>query len=60
MLVSTHTARRSAATNLVLDGVNFKTVADLGGWHRLETLQIYLRCSGLDTAIVAKDIAFFH
>lgn len=60
MLVSTHTARRSAATNLVLDGVNLKTVADLGGWHRLETLQIYLRCSRLDTAIVAKDIAFFH
>lgn len=57
--VTTHTARRSAATHLVLQGVNLKIIADLGGWERIETLRSYLRASGLDSAEVAKDLDFF-
>lgn len=58
--VTTHTARRSAATNLYLDGVSLKMIADLGGWSDLKSLRTYLRASGLDTAQVAKDLDFFN
>lgn len=57
--VTTHTARRSAATNLYLDGVSLKMIADLGGWTDLQSLRTYLRASGLDTAQVAIDLDFF-
>lgn len=57
--VTTHTARRSAATNLYLDGVSLKMIADLGGWKDLQSLRTYLRASGLDTAQVAVDLDFF-
>ena len=57
--VQTHTARRSAATNLYLQGVSTKIIADLGGWDNEQTLNVYLRASGLDTAILAKDLDFF-
>lgn len=60
MFVTTHTARRSAATHLALQGVNLKIIADLGGWEKVETLRTYLRSSGLDSAEVAKDLAFFR
>ncbi len=42
-LVTTHTARRSAATNLYLEGASLKTIADLGGWENIEMLRVYLR-----------------
>ncbi len=58
--VTTHTARRSAATHLALQGVNLKIIADLGGWEKVETLRTYLRSSGLDSAEVAKDLEFFQ
>ena len=58
--VTTHTARRSAATNLYLDGVSLKMIADLGGWKDLQILHTYLRASGLDTAQVAVDLDFFN
>lgn len=57
--VTTHTARRSAATNLYLEGVSLKMIADLGGWKDLQSLRTYLRASGLDTAQVAVDLDFF-
>ncbi|MCB0631217.1 MAG: site-specific integrase [Lewinella sp.] len=57
--VTTHTARRSAATNLYLEGASLKMIGDLGGWRDLQTLRTYLRASGLDTAQVAVDLAFF-
>ncbi|MCB0651557.1 MAG: tyrosine-type recombinase/integrase [Saprospiraceae bacterium] len=58
--VTTHTARRSAATNLALQNVNIKIIGDLGGWTDIRTLRIYLRASGLDSALVAKDLEFFN
>jgi integrase len=57
--VTTHTARRSAATNLALQNVSIKIIADLGGWRDIDTLRNYLRASGLDSALVAKDLEFF-
>ena len=57
--VTTHTARRSAATNLRLQGASLKTIADLGGWKDVQSLQLYLRASGLDSARLARDLEFF-
>lgn len=58
--VCTHTARRSAATNLALQNVSLKLIADLGGWERVETLRLYLRASGIEAAKAAKDLDFFQ
>ena len=57
--VTTHTARRSAATNLYLEGADLETIARLGGWKKLETLKIYLKASGLDISQNAKKLDFF-
>ena len=59
-LVTTHTARRSAATNLYLQGVSLKTIADLGGWHSVKSLMVYLRASGMDSARLAAKLDFFQ
>lgn len=58
--VRTHTARRSAATNLAMQGVPLDFIAKLGGWKKLETLKKYLLASGLDVAMVAAEYEFFR
>lgn len=57
--VCTHTARRSAATNLSMQGVPLNFIAKLGGWVQLETLRKYLLANGLDVAQVVSDYSFF-
>lgn len=59
MYVTTHTARRSAATNLHLQGADLKVIASLGGWQSEKTLKAYLLAGGLDLAQKAADMAFF-
>jgi hypothetical protein len=44
---------------MYLQNVSLKLIADLGGWSRIETLKLYLRASGLETAIMATDLEFF-
>lgn len=58
-LVTFHTARRSAATNLRLEGASLKTIAGLGGWGQLSTLETYLSASDMDSAILAEKLDFF-
>ncbi len=58
--VTTHTARRSAATNLALAGVQIDTIAKLGGWEKISTLKAYLRASGVDVARAAVHLEFFR
>jgi site-specific recombinase XerD len=57
--ITSHTARRSAATQLMLQGVPLGDIMKLGGWKKLQTLQLYLRASGLDVARVAQNYDFF-
>lgn len=57
--VTTHTARRSAATNLYLEGMDLETIARIGGWKQLQTLKLYLRASGMEVAQNAKKFKFF-
>ncbi len=60
MYVTTHTARRSAATNLHLQGADLKVIASLGGWQSEKTLKAYLLAGGLDLAQKAADMEFFQ
>lgn len=58
--ITMHTVRRSTATNLYLSGeFSIKTIADLGGWENIKTLQIYLRCSNMDSAKLAAKSDYF-
>ena len=57
--VTTHTARRSAATNLFLHNVSLGIIAKLGGWKSSDSLRKYLLASGLENALFAKDLDFF-
>lgn len=59
-LVTTHTARRSAATNLYLSGMELKIISQLGGWKSEQALRSYLLASGLDVAKLALDNPFFN
>ena len=58
-LVTTHTARRSAATNLLLDGVPISEIMQLGGWKNEATLRHYLLAGGIQLARLSADRAFF-
>ncbi|WP_421795493.1 hypothetical protein [Haliscomenobacter sp.] len=56
--VRTHTARRSAATNLAMGGATLDFICKLGGWKKLGVLKKYLLASGLDVAKVAVVVNF--
>lgn len=58
--VTTHTARRSAATNLALQNVNEKIIADLGGWQSVQSLRTYLRNTAIESARAVRDLPFFR
>lgn len=58
--VTTHTARRSAATNLALSGMSLESIMKLGGWKEIRTLQLYLRASVMDIAKSAESHPFFQ
>ena len=57
---TTHTARRSAATNLFLQGVPLAEVAQLGGWSSEKVLRTYLLAGGIELATVSADRDFFQ
>lgn len=57
--ITSHTARRSGATNLYLQGVPDKVIMDLGGWRKVETFRSYIRLTRLESANKAMDYAFF-
>jgi integrase len=59
-LVTFHTSRRSAATNLRLGGASLKLIADLGGWGNIKSLQTYLLASRMDSAESARMMHFFQ
>lgn len=49
--ISTHTARRSGATNMYLAGIDTKIIMALGGWKKIETFLKYIRVTQLETAL---------
>lgn len=58
-LVTSHTFRRSAATNLYLQGIPLRSIQQLTGHSSLESLERYLRVSGEENADRLSGIDFF-
>lgn len=46
-------------TVIRLGGVPLGDIMKLGGWKKLQTLQLYLRASGVDVARIAEGYDFF-
>lgn len=58
-LVSMHTARRSAATNLDMQGMSQHGIKMLGGWKNISTLAIYFRSGNMEIAEKAEQFDHF-
>lgn len=58
--VTFHTARRSAATNANLAGMDLQKIAGMGGWKKLSTLSVYLKASNEVSARHAASHPFFR
>ena len=58
-LISTHTSRRSGATNMWRAGVPIKVIMDLGGWTSEEAFRKYLKISKQESAYLAAGHEFF-
>ncbi len=58
-LVSSHTARRSAATNMVLDGIPWDKIMPLTGHSSRETFAVYIRVNKTQNALDLAKHSFF-
>ena len=58
-LVSSHTFRRSAATNLYLQGVSLRSIMQLTGHSSIAMLEKYLKVGGEENASRLADNPFF-
>jgi integrase len=59
-LVSSHTARRSFATNAAIAGIPLQEIMKFTGHKTVSTLLIYLRNTGIETAIAYAGHEFFQ
>lgn len=57
--ITSHTARRSAATNLYLQGLPLKDLSHLLGHTKTSQTEQYIKMSKLESARKALDFAFF-
>ncbi len=58
-LVTTHTARRSLATNLILEGVSPYVVMKVTGHKSLSSFERYVKLRELEAGIELKSLSFF-
>ena len=58
-LISTHTMRRSACTNMYLEGIPLKVIMSFSGHTKISTLLSYIRASQLEDAIRMIDHPYF-
>lgn len=59
-LITTHTTRRSAATNLYHSGLDLKSIQLMGGWKTLTQLETYLKIDKMENAKKLAGHAFFN
>lgn len=59
-LITTHTTRRSAATNMYLAGIDLVTIKTLGGWRTIRQLMDYIKVEKLENARKVATHAFFN
>lgn len=57
--ITTHTARRSGATNMYLAGIDIKFIQDLLGHSKVEQTLNYIKVSAEDNAKRLKDHTYF-
>lgn len=57
--ITTHTARRSGATNLYFQNCPEKVIMDIGGWSDADTFRSYICLTKLQSAKKAIDYPFF-
>ncbi|WP_425421825.1 tyrosine-type recombinase/integrase [Phaeodactylibacter xiamenensis] len=58
-VISMHTARRSAATNLDMQGMSQHGIKMLGGWKNISSLSVYFRSGNMDVAEKAEQFEHF-
>lgn len=58
-LTTTHTMRRTAATNAVLSGMSIPAVMKLGGWGTEKSFLRYIKASSEDIANMVRKSAFY-
>jgi len=59
LLISSHTARRSIATNLILEGVSPYVVMKITGHKTIESFSKYVKFQEIQAKLQLKDLAFF-
>lgn len=59
-LVTSHTARRTAATQMALSGTPMKSIAMVTGHKHLASLETYLKMSKMENARLLMDNKFFR
>ena len=59
-LVSTHTGRRTALTNMYLAGIDLLSICKISGHTTIKQLQTYLKIDSTSSAINLKDNPFFN
>lgn len=59
-LVTSHTARRTAATQMALSGTPMKSIAMITGHRHLASLETYLKMSKMENARLLKENKFFR
>jgi len=59
-LITTHSARRSAATNMYLAGINVYDIMKITGHKKLESFQRYIKIDQEDSLKRMERSSFFH
>jgi site-specific recombinase XerD len=59
-LITTHTARRSCATNLFLEGYPLISIMKITGHKSTKQLEEYIRISSLENAITMQNAQYFQ
>lgn len=59
-LTSTHTMRRSFATNAVLNGMPEKAIMAIGGWKTEKSFRRYIRLNNQELATLASGSEFYR
>ena len=57
--ITTHTTRRSGATNMYLSGMPLKVIQILGGWKSIKQLERYIKIDKMQNAMKASEHDFF-
>ncbi|MDQ3047061.1 MAG: site-specific integrase [Bacteroidota bacterium] len=59
-LMTTHTTRRSAATNLYLGGMDLESIRIIGGWKSIDQVRDYIKVDKMENAKRIASSPFFN